>query len=239
MLVIWRQDCARGSVFRDRPSSWIGSEASSCHAVRREDSPIPFQPIPVLIGFLLGSIASGLWIARARGVDLRSIGSGNIGATNAIRALGPRWGGLVFLLDTAKGAAAALLSTHVPTQLAAGAAAILGHVFSPWARFKGGRGVATSLGVFLAILPVPALLALGVWIVLFFTTRRVSVGSLGAAIAYPFLVVWKGPHDAYRTAYIVAAVLVAALVVIRHIPNIRRLIAGTEGVTIGRKGAKP
>jgi glycerol-3-phosphate acyltransferase PlsY len=99
--------------------------------------------------------------------------------------------------------------------------------------------VATSLGVFLAILPIPALLALAVWIVLFLTTRRVSVGSLGAAIAYPFLVAWKGPHDSYRIAYVVAAALVAALVVIRHIPNIRRLIAGTEGVTIGRKGAKP
>ena len=143
-------------------------------------------------------------------------------------------------MDTAKGAGAALLSTHVPTQLAAGAAAILGHVFSPWARFRGGRGVATSLGVFLAILPVPALLALGVWILLFVITRRVSVGSLGAAIAYPFLVAWKAPHGSYRTAYLVAGALVAALVIVRHIPNIRRLIAGTEGRTsFGPKEAKP
>ncbi|HET7497307.1 MAG TPA: glycerol-3-phosphate 1-O-acyltransferase PlsY [Candidatus Eisenbacteria bacterium] len=200
---------------------------------------IPFHPIPVILGFLLGSIPSGLWIARARGVDLRTVGSGNIGATNAIRGLGPRWGGLVFAIDTAKGAVAALLGGgHVPTALAAGAAAILGHVFSPWARFKGGRGVATSLGVFLAILPIPALLALAVWIVLFALSRRVSVGSLGAAIAYPLLVLWLAPHDEYRLARVVAGILVALLVVIRHIPNIRRLAAGTEAPSFGGKGAK-
>ncbi|HYJ33069.1 MAG TPA: glycerol-3-phosphate 1-O-acyltransferase PlsY [Candidatus Binatia bacterium] len=201
---------------------------------------IPFHPIPVILGFLLGSIPSGLWIARVRGVDLRKVGSGNIGATNAIRGLGPRWGGLVFAIDTAKGAVAALLGQgHVPTALAAGAAAILGHVFSPWARFKGGRGVATSLGVFLAILPVPALLALAIWIVLFALSRRVSVGSLGAAIAYPLLVLWLAPHDEYRLARVVAGILVALLVVIRHIPNIRRLAAGNEAPSFGGKGAKP
>jgi glycerol-3-phosphate acyltransferase PlsY len=192
----------------------------------------------VLVGFLLGSIPWGLWIARARGVDLRRVGSGNIGATNAIRGLGRKWGGLVFLLDTAKGAAAALLSSDVPTQLAAGAAAILGHVFSPWARFKGGRGVATSLGVFLAILPIPALLAFAIWIVVFLVSRRVSVGSLVAAIAYPFLVAWLAPHNSYRTAYIVAGALIGTLVVIRHVPNIRRILAGTEPASLGGKGAK-
>jgi len=167
------------------------------------------------------------------------VGSGNIGATNAIRALGARWGGLVFAMDVAKGAGAALLGGgHVPTALAAGAAAVLGHVFSPLAGFKGGRGVATSLGVFLAILPVPALLALGVWIVLVAISRRVSVASIGAALAYPGLVAWRMPRDEYRSAYLVAAILIAALVVIRHIPNIRRLVAGTEVPTFG-KGAKP
>lgn len=171
------------------------------------------------------------------------MGSGNIGATNVVRAMGPRWGALVFALDTAKGAAASLLGARlmgggVPTALAAGAAAILGHVFSPWAGFKGGRGVATSLGVFLAILPVPALLALAVWIVLFATTRRVSVGSLGAAAAYPLLVAWRAPRDGFRTAYIVAAILIAALVVVRHIPNIRRLASGTERPSFGGREAK-
>jgi len=126
----------------------------------------------------------------------------------------------------------------VPTALAAGAAAILGHVFSPLARFKGGRGVATSLGVFLALLPVPALLALGIWIVLFALSRRVSVGSLGAAVAYPGLVAWLAPRDPFRVAMIVAAALVALLVVVRHLPNIKRLAAGTERPSFGGRGAK-
>lgn len=197
----------------------------------------------MVLGFLLGSIPSGLWLARARGVDLRAVGSGNIGATNVVRAMGPRWGALVFALDVAKGSVAALvggrlLGGGVPTALAAGAAAILGHVFSPWAGFKGGRGVATSLGVFLSILPVPALLALAVWLALFAITRRVSVGSLGAAIAYPFLVAWRAPKDGFRTAYLVAGILIAVLVVVRHIPNIRRLLAGTERPSFGRREAK-
>lgn len=194
----------------------------------------------MLLGFLLGSIPSGLWIARARGVDLRKVGSGNIGATNAIRAIGPRWGGLVFAIDVAKGAVAALLgaASGVPTALAAGAAAILGHVFSPFAGFKGGRGVATSLGVFLAVLPVPALLALAVWGVLVAISRRVSVGSIGAAVAFPCLVAWRMPRDDYRVVYLIAASLISGLVVLRHIPNIRRLAAGTEVPTFG-KGAKP
>lgn len=167
------------------------------------------------------------------------MGSGNIGATNAIRGLGAKWGGLVFAIDVAKGAVAALLGGgHVPTALAAGAAAVLGHVFSPLAGFKGGRGVATSLGVFLAVLPIPALLALGVWMVLVAVSRRVSVASIGAALAYPWLVAWRAPHDEYRSAYLVAAILIAALVVLRHIPNIRRLLAGTEVPTFG-KGANP
>lgn len=173
-----------------------------------------------------------------RGVDLRKVGSGNIGATNAIRALGPKWGGLVFALDTAKGAAAALLSTHVPTQLAAGVAAILGHVFSPLAGFRGGRGVATSLGVFLALVPAPALLALAVWIALVLITRHVAIGSVGAAVAYPFLLLWLAPRNEFRTALLIAGALVAALVVLRHIPNLRRLVAGTEPPTIGRRGAR-
>ena len=147
---------------------------------------------------------------------------------------------MVFAIDVAKGAGAALLGGgHVPTALAAGAASILGHVFSPLAGFKGGRGVATSLGVFLALLPIPALLALAVWVDLCVTSRHVAIGSIGAALLYPAFVAWLAPEDGYRTAYLVAAILVAALVVIRHIPNIRRLMAGTEQATFGGKRAKP
>lgn len=151
--------------------------------------------------------------------------------------MGPRWGGLVFLLDAAKGTAAALLSAQLPTQIAAGFAAILGHVFSPWVRFRGGRGVATSLGVFLALLPAPTLVAFGVWIVLVALSGRVSVGSVGAALAYPFLAAAFLAGRDHRIALLVMASLVTALIVARHLPNIRRILSGTEPRTFGRKDA--
>src|SRR5688572_15249243 len=157
-----------------------------------------------LIGFLLGSIPTGLLVGRARGVDIRAHGSKNIGATNAFRVLGARWGALVFALDMLKGLAAALAARMLAVEAAppgpsdpshlltfalfGGVAAILGHVFTPWLRFRGGRGVATSLGVFLGIVPWPTLLAFLLWAVLFAFSKRVSVGSIGAAVAYPVLV---------------------------------------------------
>ncbi len=112
--------------------------------------------------------------------------------------------------------------------LAAGIAAILGHVFSPWLGFKGGRGVATSLGVFLAVVPVPTLLAFFLWVILMALSRRVSVGSIGAALAYPFLVFFLLAHDPHRTPLTVIAALVSLLVIVRHKANIQRLLAGTE-----------
>lgn len=163
------------------------------------------------------------------------MGSRNIGATNAYRVLGARWGILVFLLDTAKGFLAASIPALLFAQpmvfaasLAAGVAAILGHTFSPWLRFRGGRGVATSLGVFLAIIPVPTLLAFGVWVLLMILTRRVSVGSIGAALAYPFLVFFLLREHPQRVLLTVITGLVAALVIVRHKANIQRLLAGTE-----------
>lgn len=201
-----------------------------------------------MIGFALGSIPSGLLVGRARGVDLRTAGSKNIGATNAFRVLGPRWGGLVFLLDTLKGYLATLVpglaASHLGwaagasldpkvLALAAGVAAILGHVFTPWLGFKGGRGVATSLGVFLGILPIPTLLSFGIWIVLVAISRRVSVGSVGAALAYPILVALWTRDDPHRAAIIVVAALVALLIILRHTANIRRLLNGTEPPILG------
>ncbi|HKW50230.1 MAG TPA: glycerol-3-phosphate 1-O-acyltransferase PlsY [Candidatus Eisenbacteria bacterium] len=211
---------------------------------------MPLLIASVLVGFLLGGIPSGLLIGRARGVDLRTAGSKNIGATNAFRVLGPRWGALVFLLDALKGFAATVFprvasgivaggpaggSPHqllAPT-LAAGIAAILGHVFSPWLAFKGGRGVATSLGVFLGILPRPTLLAFGLWIILVAISRRVSVGSIGAAISYPFLVAWQTARDPQRGILITVSAVVALLIIVRHLPNIRRLLKGTEPPILG------
>lgn len=170
---------------------------------------------------------------------MRTAGSGNIGATNALRVLGPAWGIPVFLLDTAKGTAAALLTTDPLGQIAAGIASILGHVFSPWVRFKGGRGVATSLGVFLAILPWATLLAFGIWVLLVVISKRVSVGSVGAALAYPFLVLALDAANPHRRLHLAATGLIALLIVVRHIPNLKRLAAGTEPATFGAKRAKP
>jgi acyl phosphate:glycerol-3-phosphate acyltransferase len=216
-----------------------------------------------VIGYLLGGIPTGLLIGRARGVDLRAHGSRNIGATNAFRVLGARWGAAVFALDVLKGFVAAsipwfLLGVRdgmqrtsqqsasenptvalLPAILTAGIAAILGHVFTPWLRFRGGRGVATSLGVFLAIMPVPTLLAFLLWAILFALSRRVSVGSIGAAFAYPFLVFWLA-GDLPRGAVTSVAAAVAGLVIVRHLPNIRRLLSGTEPRTMrAPKGERP
>lgn len=209
----------------------------------------------MILGFLLGSIPSGLWIGRALGADLQTTGSKNIGATNAFRVLGPTWGAVVFVLDAAKGFIAAIspLVTAspdiiassgiglgpalIPSALAAGLAAILGHMFSPWAGFKGGRGVATSLGVFLGIVTLPTAIALGIWILLFALSRRVSVGSIGAAFVYPLLLRWLTPQGPYRLVVMLVGAAVAILVLIRHLPNIRRLLQGTEPALFGR-GAK-
>jgi glycerol-3-phosphate acyltransferase PlsY len=165
-------------------------------------------------------------------VDLRTVGSRNIGATNAYRVLGARWGILVFALDAAKGFLAACVPAMLTAvwwaSLAAGVAAILGHVFSPWLGFRGGRGVATSLGVFLAIVPVPTLLAFGVWMVLVLLSRRVSVGSLGASLLYPGLVFLLLRDDPHRTLLTAITAAVSILVILRHKANIQRLLAGTE-----------
>jgi len=200
---------------------------------------------------MLGSIPSGLWIGRALGADLTSTGSKNIGATNAFRVLGPWWGGTVFLLDVTKGLVASLTPiltapagsiaagafglgpTLVPAALAAGIASILGHMFTPFAGFKGGRGVATSLGVFLGVATYPTLVAFGAWVALFAATRRVSVGSIGASVIYPLLVHWLAPAGPYRSWLIFAGIAVAALIVLRHIPNIKRLLRGAEPALFG------
>ena len=213
------------------------------------ETPIPLLLTSVLIGYFLGGLPSGLWIGRARGVDLRTVGSRNVGATNAYRELGARWGILVFFLDTAKGFLAArvpfLLAGAVgavatsealfAATLAGGVAAILGHVFSPWLRFRGGRGVATSLGVFLSIIPIPTLLAFGLWMALVIVTRRVSPGSIGAAIGYPFLVFILLHGDPHRIVLCAIAGAVSLLVILRHKSNIQRLLAGTEPPFLGRR----
>ena len=196
--------------------------------------------LAVALAYLLGGIPFALLLGRLRGVDIRRIGSGNIGATNLTRALGKPWGITAFILDFLKGLAPVLLFQLVPwpprgqeselsqvhVQILCGLAAILGHVFSVWAKFKGGKGVATSAGVFIGLAPVAVLLGLGVWLVVVFATRIVSLASIAAAVALPF-VVWLGPGEA-SGSLLIFAVALGIFVVWAHRSNVGRLMRGEE-----------
>jgi acyl phosphate:glycerol-3-phosphate acyltransferase len=201
----------------------------------------PWGLIP--IGYLLGSIPFGYLLVRATGGgDIRFQGSGNIGATNVVRSSGWTIGVLTLLLDAAKGSFAVWLADHfsrgnIHLAIYAGLAAILGHVFPVWLRFDGGKGVATSLGVFLVICwpAVAAAAILFVLVVAFW--RYVSLGSISAAAALPLLVyLLYAPGHAPPTAVTFSTLLAAALVIVKHRDNIERLLAGTEPrFEIGRK----
>ena len=192
------------------------------------------------MAYLLGSIPFGLILMRVfRQQDIRTQGSGNIGATNVVRAGGKGLGAAVFLLDAAKGfvavIAAYMIASHLhqsrPTaqNLAATAAlcAILGHVYTVWLRFKGGKGVATGFGVFLAISPFAALIGLAVFAVIFAVSRFVSLGSILGATAFAAVVLVRG-HSVFTPLLLAVCVLIPALVIAKHHANIRRLLAGTE-----------
>lgn len=195
--------------------------------------------------YLLGSIPTGYLLVRIfRRQDIRSVGSGNIGATNVVRVGGKGLGAATFLLDALKGVAAvwlggllgALLMPTMPLRTAQAIAAlfaVLGHMFTCWLRFRGGKGVATGLGVFLACAPTAALAALGVFTVIVAITRIVSISSIAGAASFPvfawFLVTGSRPP-----LFFAVQCTVALLIIVRHHQNIRRLFAGTES----RFGAK-
>lgn len=185
----------------------------------------------LLIGsYVLGSIPFGVLVARAQNVDIFQVGSGNIGATNVKRALGWGWALVVFGFDVAKGAlpvwaAKSLLVDHVQEWgIAVGIAAVLGHCLSPWLRFKGGKGVATTLGMLLALHPWTALTGLAVFLVAAIATRYVSLSSLLAGISLiPAAYFWGQP-----TIVVGFLVLLNVFIAYRHKSNIVRLLAGTE-----------
>lgn len=188
----------------------------------------------VVIGYLLGSIPFGLLLTRAAGLgDIRQTGSGNIGATNVLRTGRKDVAAATLLLDGGKGAVAVLalaVSAGPVPALLAGIAAVAGHCTSPWVGFKGGKGVATALGVVLAWSWPAGLVCLLVWLAAAFLSKRSSVGSLAAMAAAPVLLWWlAGPETA------LAGLAVAAITIGRHHGNIVRLIAGTEP-RIGQKG---
>ncbi len=208
-----------------------------------------------LAAYALGSTPVGYLVARARGIDIRKVGSGNVGATNVARALGRKWGILCFLLDAAKGAIPVLAlgwlirSDRVPglmdqaAWLAVGLGAILGHVFSFYLRFRGGKGVATSLGVVLGIWPYftwAGLSAFAVWIVLVLIWRYVSLASLAAALAFvPLVILTNLAVWTKLWPLLVFAGAMALLIVVRHRSNIVRLLRGQENRIGARQSARP
>jgi glycerol-3-phosphate acyltransferase PlsY len=184
----------------------------------------------VFAGYLLGSISFGFWLVRWRtGKDIRLAGSGNPGATNVLRAHGKALALAVALLDVAKGTVAVLLVRLVTADpryaAAAGFAAILGHVFPVFSGFRGGKGVATAVGAFLALAPVATLACLAVFLLLVAATRYVSLGSIVAIVLLPPA---AGLLSHASQATLLAAAATAVLVVVKHVENLKRLARGEE-----------
>ena len=213
--------------------------------------------IVAIVAYLAGSISFAFLIAKAHGIDLRTVGSGNVGATNCGRALGKKWGLICFLLDVAKGAAPTLaagayfgwLTAGIDSPAAAalwlglGVLTMIGHIFPVWLKFKGGKGVATGFGLILAIYPyltLPAVAALLLWLLLTGMFRYVSLSGILAALSLPisfaFYMTLAGWPMANVWPFLLVTSLMALLVVIRHKTNITRLIAGTES-KVGEKKA--
>jgi glycerol-3-phosphate acyltransferase PlsY len=192
----------------------------------------------IFIAYLIGSIPTAVLVSKYFfGIDIREYGSGNAGATNTFRVLGKQWGTFVMVVDVLKGVLASFLYLLLPYYLTnewdrtnfmigLGLAAVVGHIFPLWANFKGGKGVATLLGMVIAIQPIVALCVIGVFLLVLYLTRFVSLSSILASVAFPvfILVIFNEPEPLYR----VFAIAVALLVILTHQKNITRLIHGNE-----------
>lgn len=179
----------------------------------------------MVIGYVVGSLPIGYLVAQsAHGVDLRQVGSGNVGATNVYRTGGLRMAIAVMLADAAKGAGAVFLGGSGMAGVAAGVAAVFGHVYPVWLGFRGGKGVATASGVFSVLSPVPAAIAAAAFAIAVTRTRFVSIGSIVAAVLLP-VIEWLTPG---LRAVDIGATVVAALILFRHRGNMARLWARTE-----------
>lgn len=213
----------------------------------------------IVAAYLVGAVPFAQIIAKAHGKDLRTIGSGNIGATNLARACGRKWGYACFALDVLKGlipvAAARIVAGHLletetalgpgflALWLAVGVAAILGHVFPVYLKFKGGKGVSTSFGVGLGLWPyftVAAVVALGVWLLCAAIWRYVSLASICASVTFPvtLAIAIAAKHDwdlANLWPLLIASIAIPLLVIVLHRKNIERLLAGTESKINSRK----
>ena len=208
--------------------------------------------ILIIVAYLLGSVPFGVIIARAHGKDLRIIGSGNIGATNLARALGRKWAYFCFCLDVLKGMLPMLVGIKLISTppniaelflwLAAGIAAVLGHIFPIYIKFKGGKGVATSFGIALGLWPystVCAVVSVVIWVIVVLAKRYISLASVVASVAFPVVLIlaillvstW---NLANLWPLLTAAIAIPLMVVIRHRENIKRLLAGTENKVLSK-----
>jgi len=192
----------------------------------------------IILAYLIGSVPTSVWVSQYFfGIDIREYGSGNAGATNTYRVLGPKWGTTVMIADMLKGMLAVKLALLLPQysdshtgltnlQIILGLAAVVGHVFPIWADFRGGKGVATLFGLVLGISPITAICCSGVFLLVLYLTRFVSLSSIFASIAFPvfILVIFNVDNDIYR----VFAIAVALLVILTHQKNIGRLLKGSE-----------
>ena len=205
--------------------------------------------LTLLFGYLLGSIPTGFLVGKARGIDIRTVGSGNIGATNVFRYLGIPAGVFVLLIDALKGWLAVTVLSNVVCDwlfpdagqlsrdwfhICAGLAAILGHNFTCWLSFKGGKGIATSAGVLVALVPTPLLIILGVWIVVFALGRYVSLASIAASFTLPFAT-WITMDQNVRLTAVTGGM--AVLAIYKHRSNIKRLLSGMESRVGSKKPA--
>lgn len=215
-----------------------------------------------LIAFLLGSIPFGLMIARIKGINIREQGSGNIGATNVLRVVGKKYGIICLILDALKGLIPTVIAisvirfegAHHPMtlnglapfarefplltaqifQVVTGLFAILGHNYSPWVGFKGGKGIATSAGVLIALMPAAVVILALIWALVFFMSRYVSLASLVAAAALPIVTLWgswfhgKIQNGTWNKPLFCLSLVIAVLAIWKHRSNIQRLLAGTE-----------
>jgi glycerol-3-phosphate acyltransferase PlsY len=210
-------------------------------------TPLPWQWLWPIAFYLVGSVPTGYLIGKARSIDIRQHGSGNIGATNVWRVLGWKWGLVAFASDFLKG----FLPLYLLRKLSfpengawlvalllviCGLAAIIGHNYTPWLGFKGGKGIATSAGVLAALMPPVLGVALSLWIIATLTTRMVSVGSILAAASLAPLAFYFYPG---QWIYFGLACLAGVLAIVRHKANIQRLLAGTESrIELGSKKKK-
>ncbi|HEY3932393.1 MAG TPA: glycerol-3-phosphate 1-O-acyltransferase PlsY [Verrucomicrobiae bacterium] len=208
--------------------------------------PVLAYIVVAVAAYLLGSIPTGFLVARAKGIDIQKAGSGNIGATNAMRVLGKPAGIFVLLVDCAKGFAAAkwlpvliLKISNIAAadeieslSIVAGISAVLGHNYTCWLKFKGGKGIATTAGVYLALAPVALGFALTAFILAVFITRYASVGSIVAAMVLPVAVWFTKENLILR----IVTVALCALAIFKHRKNMQRLLAGTES-RLGKKSS--